>query len=85
MTHSPLTPTKKRVMASDKLSESSSTLNVRAARTAPHAIEVVCNKHGWFINLSVNGSPSQCYGPLEGPISIGQAFIYVGTLLNIND
>lgn len=85
MTHSPLKQTKKRVMASDKLSGNSSTLNVRAMRTPPHAVEVVHSRNGWFINLSVGGSPTRCYGPLEGPINIGQALIYVGTLLNINN
>lgn len=54
-------------------------------RSSLYAVEVVHNKRGWFINLFVDGSPSQSHGPLDGPISIAQAFLYLGTTLKLGD
>lgn len=85
MTHSPLKPTKKRVTASDKLSGNFSELSVRAMRTPVHGVEVVTNKNGTYINLLINGSPSRCFGPLDGPMSIEQALVYVGTVLSLKE
>ena len=70
---------------SETPSDPSSKLTVRATRTATHAIDVVHNRKGWYINLTINGSPARCFGPLDGPITINQAFIYVGTMLALNE
>lgn len=54
-----------------------------AWRSPNLAIEVVRNKRGWFINESYNGMPTRSHGPLEGPVSLGEALIYVGSLMKM--
>ena len=85
MTHSTPPPRSASATTSERPSDSSSKLKVKATRTAPHTIDVVHNRNGWYINLTVNGMPARCFGPLDGPITIQQAFIYVGTMLAINE
>jgi hypothetical protein len=53
------------------------------ARSSLYGVEVVRNKKGWFVNLLVNGSPSQSYGPFDQPMTIAQAFLYLGTIQSL--
>ena len=85
MTHSTPPPPSASATNSETPSEPSSKLRLKEVRTAPHTIDVVHNRNGWYINLTVNGMPARCFGPLDGPITIQQAFIYVGTMLAINE
>jgi len=57
----------------------------RPPRSSVYAIDVVANKRGWFINLYVDGSPSQTYGPFDAALTIAQAFLHVGTTLKLGD
>lgn len=54
-----------------------------AKRLGPMAVEVVSNKRGWYVNYSVNGVPSNSYGPMEGPITLAQGLRYVAMMLDI--
>lgn len=82
MTHS--TPTQRLSPANNSDNPSRST-STKATRTPLHSLEVVHNRNGWYINVGIDGVPAYSYGPLTGPISIGQAFIYVGTVLNLEN
>jgi hypothetical protein len=52
-------------------------------RSKVYGVEVVRNKEGWHINLSLDRTPYTHYGPFEEEMTIPRAMKYLSTMLVI--
>lgn len=55
----------------------------RVERSDTIGVQVVCNKQGWHVNVSINKAPSRHYGPFDEPLTLSEAMVYVSTILKL--
>jgi hypothetical protein len=56
---------------------------IRIQRSNTVGVQVVRNKTGWHVNVSIDKTPYNHYGPFSEAITLTEAMVYVASLLNL--
>lgn len=70
-------------MQSETPSSPSSTTKKPGYRTKTLGVEVVLNREGWHINVSLNKVPYKSIGPFEEEMTLPRALQYLATTLQL--
>lgn len=52
-------------------------------RSKTVGVEVVYNRSGWFVNVSLNKVPYKSLGPFEGEMTLPRALQFIATTLTL--
>ena len=70
-------------MPSEKRSKASSKHPAVAERSSTVGVQVVHNRTGWHINVSLDGTPWQHLGPYEERVTLPQALQLIATTIQL--
>jgi hypothetical protein len=70
-------------MRSEQQSKNTSSHPKVAERSPIVGVEVVHNRTGWHINVSLNQQPWQHFGPYEEKLTLPQAMQFVATTIQL--
>lgn len=82
MTHLTRTLTKQPETAFVSKSKTSSQ-PVQTERSKTVGVEVVRNREGWHINVSLNKVPYEHYGPYQERVTLAQALQFIATTIQL--
>lgn len=58
---------------------------IRIERSNTVGVQVVRNKNGWHVNVSINKAPHTHYGPFDEAITLTEAMVYVAGLIKLEE